>query len=290
MKIKLMTDAPKHNLALMKLSTWHKSRGDEVFIGKPQDECDISYGSWLFSQRYPINISGGTGTDRPWDRLDNYSGAEVCKPDYSLYPKLGYSLGYTWEYCPRKCGFCVVPKQKLSKYHMSIYEFLNPEYKKICLLNNNTFTDPYWRETFQEVLDANLVMIDENGYDLRLLDDEKIFWLNKINFDGIVHFSWDCIEDEVKIREGLSILKRLNHRIQIYVLVGYPDWRPIGETDIARCQIINEYGFDPYIMVYNRHIDGSSPKMRLLNRYQRMVNRTFLWRKYGFKKAWEEYR
>jgi len=28
MKISLLTDAPKHNLALMKLSTWHKHAGD----------------------------------------------------------------------------------------------------------------------------------------------------------------------------------------------------------------------------------------------------------------------
>ena len=32
MKISLLTDAPKHNLALMKLSTWHKQQGDEVTI------------------------------------------------------------------------------------------------------------------------------------------------------------------------------------------------------------------------------------------------------------------
>ena len=290
MKIKLMTDAPKHNLALMKLSTWHKKRGDEVFLGNPQDDCDLSYGSWLFNTTYPTHMSGGPGTDRPWDRLIHYNGAETQIPDYSLYPNLDYSLGYTWEYCPRKCGFCVVPKQDLSRGHMPISWFHNPEFKKICLLNNNTFTDPYWRETFQEIWDSDLTVVDENGYDLRLLDREKIWWLNKTNFEGTIHFAWDNIEDEKHIREGLSLLNELNHPMQVYVLVGYPDWRPIDETDIARCQIISEYGLDPFVMVYNRVVYSKSPKMRSLNRFQRMVNRTFIWRKLGFREAWEQYK
>jgi hypothetical protein len=285
-----MTDAPKHNLALMRISAHYKRKGDKVFIGGSQDDCDLSYGSWLFSVGGHTDMSGGPGTDRKTDRLDDYGISEYVMPDYSLYPTLDYSLGYTWEYCPNRCEFCVTKDQKHTpRVHTSIHEFHNPAFKRICLLNNNTFTDPYWRETFLEIKDAGLTVIDENGYDLRLLDKEKVYWLNALSFDGIVHFAFDRIEDEPKIRAGLELLKRLKHRSQIYVLVGYPDSRPIDETDIARCRIIAEAGFDPYIMVYNRVVRSKEPRMLELNRFQRMVNRCYTWRKLGFELAWKEY-
>ena len=39
--------------------------------------------------------------------------------------------------------------------------------------DNNTFSDPQWHDTFEEIWDAKLTVKDENGYDLRLLDEEK---------------------------------------------------------------------------------------------------------------------
>lgn len=284
MRVKLLTDAPKHNLALMRLSTKLKAMGHEPFLGKPQDPCDYSYGSWLFNQSYATDAAGGVAVD-PERRL----GLDGYRPDYSLFP-IDYSLGWTWEYCPRNCGFCVVPKQNNPKEHHSIWEFHNPQYNKICLLNNNTFTDPQWRETFEEIGDAKLVVIDQNGYDLRLMDLEKIDYLNRTKFEGLLHFAFDNIEDETEIRQGLKILKGIKHQVQIYVMVGYPKGRWIDETDIARCQIIADAGFDPFVMVYNRVVRSREPRMAQLNQYQRLVNRVFIWRKLGFAEAWRIYR
>lgn len=284
MKVKLMTDAPKHNHALMCLSTKLKSEGHDVFLGTPQDPCDVSYGSWLFSQAYYSDFAGGVAVD-PLLRLP----LNGHKPDYSLFP-IDYSLGWTWEYCPRKCSFCVVPKQNNPKTHHSIWDFHDTKFDKICLLNNNTFTDPQWRETFAEISEAHLTVIDQNGYDLRLLDLEKLEYLNNTNFEGLLHFAFDDIKDEAEIRRGLKILKGIKHQVQIYAMVGYPEKRWIDETDIARCQIIADAGFDPFIMVYNRVIRSQEPRMRQLNQFQRLVNRIYTWRKLGFVEAWKVYR
>lgn len=285
MKIKLITDAPKHNLALMRLSTKLKGEGHDVFLGTPQDPCDLSYGSWLFNQSYPTDYAGGVAVD-PELRLP----LDGCKPDYSLYPNLDYSLGWTWEYCPRKCPFCVVVKQSNPRTHHSIWEFHETRFTKIILLNNNTFTDPQWRETFAEISEAHLTVIDQNGYDLRLMDLEKLGYLNLTNFEGLLHFAFDCIDDELEIRRGLKALQGIKHQVQIYVMVGYPDGRWIDETDIARCQIIADAGFDPFVMVYNRRIRSKEPRMGQLNQFQRLVNRIFIWRKLGFAEAWKIYR
>jgi len=283
MKVKLITDAPKHNLALMRLSTKLKQEDNDVFLGTPQDPCDLSYGSWLFNQSYHTDHAGGVAVD-PELRLplDGY------KPDYSLFP-IDYSLGWTWEYCPRNCEFCVVPKQNNTKKHHSIWEFHDNRFDKICLLNNNTFTDPQWRETFAEISEAHLKVVDQNGYDLRLLDLEKLEYLNQTKFEGLLHFAFDNIEDEAEIRKGLTILQGIKHQVQIYVLVGFPEGRWINETDIARCQIIADAGFDPFVMVFNRVVRSKEPRMKQLNQFQRLTNRIYIWRKLGFAEAWRIY-
>ncbi len=213
---------------------------------------DQTIGSWLFtwSEKSPCGIEGGPGVN-PETRLPGY--VQRLKPDYSLF-NLDYSLGYTWEYCPRKCEFCVVPKMNPPKEHRSIWTFHDPKFKKICLLNNNTFSDPYWKETFEEIWDAGLTVRDENGYDLRLMDDEKAEALKKTKFlKNLIHFSWDLMEDEGKILEGFDILKKhkLNrHNSIVYVLVGY---NTTEDEDFHRLQKIHDFNMSPYVMPYRKN-------------------------------------
>jgi len=248
MKISLLTDAPKHNLALMKLSAWHKANGDDVILNAPLFPADYTYASILFEKNKNLFIA------------DEYGGAafpdsqllpevEQMKPDYSLY-NVNYSLGYTFRPCFNDCYFCKVPKMNHpdSKHH-SIHEFYNSDFETICLLNNNTFQDPAWRKTFEEIWDLNLTVKDENGYDIRLLDEEKTQALKKTKFTGKIHFAWDRMQDEELILNGLRLLKQYKIYASFYVLTGY---NTSLEQDIYRCQKITEQGHRPFIMPYKR--------------------------------------
>lgn len=254
MNVNLRTDAKKHNLALMKISTYHKAQGDEVY-SNGVGSFDLTYGSWLFdfTPKEYCDIEGGPGID-PTISLKGFNG---YRPDYDLYG-LDFSLGFTWRYCPRKCGFCIVPKQGNLKTHNSIWDFHDSKFKKICLLNNNTFSDPRWRETFEEIWDANLTVLDENGYDLRLMDDEKAEALKKTKFrKNLIHFSWDLIKDERQILAGIEALKKykLNrHNSIVYVIIGY---NTTDDEDFYRLQKIHDYNMSPYVMPYvknDRHL------------------------------------
>lgn len=277
MKISLLTDAPKHNLALMKISAYHKQCGDEVFYNMPIMRVDYTYASILFeknTKRFFADEYGGPAVDGSVLSFD-------VKPDYDLYPHNDFSLGYTFRPCFNTCGFCKVPKMNHPDIeHHSIWEFHDPKFKKICLLNNNTFQDPKWKETFEEIWDANLTVVDENGYDLRLLDDEKADALKKTRFDGKIHFAWDRMTDEPQILRGLEILKK--HKISnthIYVLTGY---NTTFEQDMYRCQKLIDYGHDPYIMPYERTKGNKA--------FKRFID-TFMWRKYNtLQEAWENYK
>lgn len=278
MKINLLTDAPKHNLALMRISAWHKANGDEISLNMPIIPCDYSYASILFEKnkkKFFADEFGGPafeGSKLPQE-------VEKMKLDYDLY-NIDYSLGYTYRPCFNGCDFCKVPKMNHPDIeHHSIWEFHDPKFQKICLLNNNTFQDPRWRETFEEIWDAKLTMIDENGYDLRLINDEKTAALKKTKFQGKLHFAWDRIQDEALIIEGLKLLRKYKMSgCRIYVLIGY---NTTEDEDLHRCEIIRSYKQDPYIMPFNQ-----SKKEK---RFKRWID-TFMWRKYKtMKAAWLDY-
>ena len=109
------------NLALMKLSAWHKAQGWEVEWYTPFDEYDVVYKSKVFSftpdytdviNSYRI-ISGGTGYaikgagGEQYDpQLDKPLTDEVehIMPDYSLYGIKDTAYGYLTRGCPRGCS------------------------------------------------------------------------------------------------------------------------------------------------------------------------------------------
>lgn len=280
MRISLLTDAPKHNLALMKISTWFKKQDCEVLLNMPIIPADLTCASILFKKNrkeFIADVYGGAAFSKckPLEHR-----IESCMPDYSLYPHNDFSLGYSFRPCFRSCGFCKVHKMDHpDSTHHSIFEFHNPNYKKICLLNNNTFMDRQWKETFEEIWDADLTVIDENGYDLRLLDNEKAEALKRTRFEGKIHFAWDRMEDQHKILVGLQILNKYKiHNTHIYVLIGYDTTE---EEDIYRCQKIVDFGHDPYIMPFNQSKEEK--------RFKRFID-TFMWRKYKtIEEAWKDY-
>ena len=279
MKISLLTDAPRHNLALMKISTMHKERGDEIMLNAPIFPADYTYASILFEKNTDKFIADLYGGPAIKDSVLPLKMDDYFMPDYDLF-NLNYSLGYTFRPCYNSCDFCKVPKfNHPDTDHHSIWEFHDTKFNTICLLNNNTFQDPQWKETFEEIWDEDLFVIDENGYDLRLLNDEKTAALKKTKFISKLHFAWDRMQDEPLILEGLKLLRK--HKIsgsRVYVLIGY---NTTQEQDIYRCQTIVENKQDPYIMPYKR----TKPNRA----FKRFID-SFMWRKYKtIKAAWLDY-
>jgi len=127
------------NLPLMKLSAWHKQRGDSVEWYKPlvSGHMDIVYLSKVFGftpdYLYPIDadeiIKGGSGYC-----IEVVDGKEVYHserdrmlpdeiehiyPDYGLYPKKtrDTAYGYLTRGCPMGCDFCIIKDKEGRKSH-----------------------------------------------------------------------------------------------------------------------------------------------------------------------------
>jgi len=278
MKISLLTDAPKYNLALMKISAYHKAQGDEVMLNSPLFPADKTYASVLFDwnkNKFMADKYGGP--QFPKTILPQY--IEELRPDYDLY-KLDHSLGYTFRPCYRKCDFCLVKTfRQPDKNHHSIWEFHEKKFKDICLLNNNTFLDRFWEETFKEIWDADLRLM-EHGFDVRVLDDKKAEALKKTRFRGRLHFAWDRMKDEEVIVKKLNLLKEYEIIARFYVLIGYDT---TIEQDLHRCQVLINYDQVPYVMPYT--------KKPIVKKFKNFMNSPAHWwhRRDKIHYAWDNY-
>lgn len=109
-------DSKIPNLALMKLSAWHKAQGDDTEIYEPMLHKTYSkvYASKIFKYPHPNDdyvtsdmVCGGTGYDLTTTLPEE---VEKMYPDYDLYD-CKHAMGFLTRGCIRKCGFCVVPER-----------------------------------------------------------------------------------------------------------------------------------------------------------------------------------
>lgn len=264
----LLFDADRKlpNLALMKLSSWHKQKGHEVELNFPLGEYDIVYASCVFTKNWdrlrtlPFKdmFFGGTGTPSDVNLADD---VEHIMPDYSLYPKMNYSLGFTSRGCIRKCPWCIVPKKEGEiRPHASIYEFWDHRLQKIVLLDNNLLAACNARETLQDLAKERVLVDFNQGLDIRLINEESAGLLKAVRLGRWLRFSFDEPAMESKVRQGIRILKKAGippQRLSFYILIGFDT---AFDEDMDRLRIIEDYGCDPFIMAY-QEINGVKPKV-----------------------------
>ena len=267
MKIGLI-DVDGHNfpnLALMKISQYHKGKGDDVEWCIPFVHYDIVYQSKVFDDTYSKDICympdadkiiiGGTGYGLKNNTLP-YE-IEHIYPDYSLYPKLTQdtAYGFLTRGCPRACGFCIVSEKegRASKKVADVEEFWSGE-KYIKLLDPNILACPQHEELLTQLASTKAYVDFTQGLDARLITEDNAKLISQIKLKQI-HFAWDNAKDEEAVLRGLEIYKA-NARVKphgayggVYVLTNY---NTDFEYDLYRVNKLKEMQYDPYVMVYNK--------------------------------------
>ena len=254
MKIGLIDiDSTIPNLALMKISAWHKQQGDEVEFYMPLWKYDKVYASKIFRftdmPELPDGcIKGGTGFDLTTTLPQEI---EEIYPDYSLY-RCNYAIGFITRGCNRKCSFCFVPEKEGKIKRVSNVDSFWEDQKQIKLLDNNLTAHPDCIEILKELKKTKAKIDFSQGLDLRLITPKISRELSNIKLWKQIHFAWDSIKMEKAIFKGLDCLVEngvKKYKIMLYVLIGF-DSTP--EDDLYRVMKLREYGVDPFVMPYNR--------------------------------------
>ena len=289
-KVQLIdVDSKIPNLALMKISAYHKSIGDKV--GFNVSDPDIVYASIVFTKNnwkgngikkmFPTAevFVGGSGFDLKSKLPDNI---EMMFPDYDLYPDINYSIGFTSRGCIRNCKFCIVrEKEGYFKPVGDIFDFWNKNHKHLVLLDNNILADKnHFKKIANQIIDNNLSVDFNQGLDIRLINDNNADLLSMLNVKPHYRFAWDDIKDEKHILKGIQILK--DHGIDrscFYVLVGFDSSK---NDDLYRLNRLKELDQRAYVQRFMENVYG----IRWYNDLSAWANQ----RKYFMKFTFEQFR
>lgn len=279
MKIGLIDVDGHHypNLALMKLSAWHKAQGDTVEWWWGWGQYDRVYMSKVFDETYspdipePVNaqeiIKGGTGYG-----MDNRLPDEIehIYPDYSLYPELtkDTAYGFLTRGCPRGCHFCIVAGKegRRSVKVADLSEWWRGQ-KNIVLMDPNILACPDRMELLEQLADSKAWVDINQGLDCRLLTEQNIEAINRLKLREI-HFAWDYMSESKAVLRGLELYAGLAKRKPhgqygtVFCLTNYDTTM---EENLYRIYTLRDMGYDPYVMIYDK--PHAPREIRLLQRW-----------------------
>ena len=278
------------NLALMRISAWHKAQGDLVeWWWSDLVHYDIVYMSKIFSDAYspdvpePMNadkvIKGGTGycitlgSDGK-EHFDDSKNTKLPKeiekmfPDYSIYPQYGFAVSMTSRGCPRGCSFCHVASKegRCSKKVADVSDFWTPETgkKEIKVLDPNITACREKRDLLHQYKETGAWIDFTQGIDIRLTNEEDIEDLNGMKIKNL-HFAWDNPKDNLaeKFKMFSDRFKIKDYRRKtVYVLTNFDSTM---EENLYRIYTLRDYGYQPYCMIYNK--PSASEEIRKLQRW-----------------------
>lgn len=274
------------NLALMKLSAFHKSKGDNVEIFFPMKHYDRVYMAkvFTFTPEYETCIDsdevikGGTGYYYPTggDPLPN--NIEHQNPDTNIYNIKDTAYGFLTRGCPRHCPFCIVgDKETLISHKVAdLKEFWNGQ-KNIEILDPNLLACKNRIELLNQLADSKAKINFNQGLDIRFMDNDVINLFDKMNKQKqvkMIHFAWDRMNQSDLIIKNLINFKNKvgidGRKTRVYVLTNY---ETTMEENLYRIYKLKELGYDPYIMVFEK---WKAPKE--IKKLQRWVNNKFIFR------------
>lgn len=255
------------NLALMKISAYHKQLGDNVEWANPLfanydkvyiskvfsfSEDDLTY--WGEAEV----VKGGTGYDLNV-KLPAY--IDALQPDYSLYPSLDrrVAYGFLTRGCPNKCHWCIVPKKEGDiKPYMDVDDIAINGRTNLILMDNNILASSYGLEQIEKIIKRGYRVDFNQAMDARLVTPEiakllaQVKWLKRIRFGCDTPAQVSHCERAISLIDGngykgeyffycllhgnlAECFSRVNH------------WRQRGKRYIPHCQ--------PYLDFAKHHQD-----------------------------------
>lgn len=278
------------NLALMKLSAWHKSQGDQVEFVFELSDYDIIYKAKVFTftedRTTALNadkiIQGGTGY-HDYVTLLPYE-AEHIMPDYSLYGK-DFALGFATRGCPNKCPWCVVPeKEGKIRANTDIYEFWNGQ-KNIVFLDNNMMAHENGLLQLENCIKEGIKVDCNQGLDARLIakDIEIQKLLARVKWTKFIRVACDHKSQMEDVAISVRQVRKFSNRITpffVYTLI-----QDDIQDALDRIYFLRALKYvDPFAQPY-RDFETNKEPPKIQKKLARWVNMKAVFRSV----EWEDY-
>jgi hypothetical protein len=258
------------NLSLMKISAWHKSKGDNVEFADMFGKYDIIYKSKVFTYTadnitaYNCDkyIQGGTGYN-----LETTLPSEVdamC-PDYGLY-NCQHAYGFTTRGCIRKCPECLVPDKEGHIYpYMEIDNFIQ-NFKSVIIMDNNILACDHGIKQIERMIEKGLKIDFNQGLDARLIDDSIAKLLSRVKYIRFLRMACDSEEIIPKVKNAIELIRWHNIHAGIFVYVLVKEIK----SAISIIKFLKGMNVDPFAQAY-RNRAGDEPD-KLLKDFCTWVN------------------
>ena len=283
------------NLALMKISAWHKNKKNKVVLIDPKypllnPKCDIVYCSKVFTynkqseyikqnKKYKRVIYGGIGYGLKSKNLNKYI-EHIC-PDYDLYG-IDYSLGFLTRGCIRKCSWCIVPEKEGNiKPHADIEEFLR--HNKAVLMDNNVLACDHGIKQIEKIIKLGIKVDFNQGLDARLIDNSIAKLLSKVKWLNPIRLACDNQSQTKHIQKAVNLLRWHNahpRNFFVYCLIT----KDIKES-LNRIKFLKGLNVDPFAQPFINFKTNERP-----NKTQRSLARWVNIKSIFYATTWEEYK
>jgi hypothetical protein len=275
-------------LPLLKLSAYHKIKGDEI-VGLIRGckylnvRPDRIYVTSLFTWAWkPV-----------WDAVRHYkrlfpkaevwlgglyasllpdhaimSGAdyiftgtlkevEDLLPDYDLletterWKRWDGSIIFSSRGCPFECGYCAVPflEGKINMAKSSIKHLVYPKHRRVILLDNNILASPTWRNIFDELIEMERIVDFNQGLDVRFINDEVADKLSRMKLN-VVRIAYDRKDMKRYVERAIDLLSSYGIRRRKIIVYCLFNYTDDPEDFFERVRDILNWGAVAYPMKY----------------------------------------
>jgi len=257
------------NLALMKLSAWHKERGWNVRLVRHSGEAvpaDAHFAATIFHRSTSSRrvaalratlgdalVVGGTGGDL---RVRLPAGVERMFPDYSLYGRSRSAVGFLTRGCVCRCPFCLVPRKegRLRRCPGGFDAFVPPGQKRVVLLDNNLLAHPAAAAMLRETVRRDYAVNFSQSLDIAYLTAPLFEILRRGDSRKAevtkrqIYFSVNDESDIVRFEAARPWVRTLGDAaVSVILLYGY---NTRLSQDYVRMRMLRRFRFIPFFQEY----------------------------------------
>lgn len=268
MKILLVNVDSRWSMAVRRMYNYYQQEGHDVEMqdlglsGYPHKRRVVVDGSGFdqvqVSNIFDINkdrvtvtgcedvIFGGIGSRDPHRQLPPE--IEATPPYYAPGEKASY--GFITRGCIRKCWFCKVPKFEgaLKEYNPVESIVRGVPGEVVHFMDNNILAYPHHMEVFRWLIERGTRCEFNQGLDFRLVNDENLEALSRLNYEGEYIFAFDEPKYQPLLEKKLALMKK--YIPQPWKLKFYIYYHPDMELRelFARVEWCRERECLPYVM------------------------------------------